>query len=222
VWIEELKFGDDGLVPVVTQDCDTGAILMLAYADREALRLTSDTGTAHYWSRSRREIWRKGATSGHVQEVVEVRIDCDGDAVLYRVHQTGPACHTGEGSCFFRKVEGGSVRPARELGHILARLERIVAQREVERPEGSYSTYLFDKGVDKILKKLGEETTEVVIAAKNQDASELRYEVADLLFHLLVLLRERGLPLQSVWGELESRFGLPPRAAAEVGAVGSG
>jgi phosphoribosyl-AMP cyclohydrolase / phosphoribosyl-ATP pyrophosphohydrolase len=214
VWLDEVKFDGQGLVPVIAQDRDTGAVLMFAWADREALRLTAETGEAHYWSRSRRELWRKGGTSGHVQHVEEVRLDCDGDAVLYTVQQTGPACHTGSVSCFSRVREEGVWREAGESGHILARLERIVAQREAERPEGSYTTYLFEKGLDKILKKVGEETTEVVIAAKNDDPAELRSETADLLFHLLVLLRDRGVPLRQIWQELESRFGAAPRAVA--------
>jgi phosphoribosyl-AMP cyclohydrolase / phosphoribosyl-ATP pyrophosphohydrolase len=211
VWIDDLSFDERGLIPVVTQDASTGEVLMLAYASRDALRLTSETGAAHYWSRSRQEIWRKGATSGNEQEVEEVRVDCDGDAVLYRIRQTGPACHTGEQSCFHRCAAGDELAAAGPAGHILPRLERIVEQRDRERPEGSYTTYLFEKGVDKILKKVGEEATETVIAAKNADRAELRAETADLLFHLLVLLRERGLPLREVWVELEARFGVPPR-----------
>jgi phosphoribosyl-AMP cyclohydrolase / phosphoribosyl-ATP pyrophosphohydrolase len=209
VWTEDLTFDAAGLVPVVTQDSATGEVLMLAYANREALELTLRTGAAHYWSRSRRGLWRKGETSGHTQEVVDVLRDCDGDAVLYRVRQTGPACHTGERSCFHRP-DGGANLPTTD--HILDRLERVIAQRAAERPAGSYTTYLFDRGLDKILKKLGEEATETVIAAKNADAAELRYEAADLVYHLLVLLRERELPLADLWGELEKRFGAAPRA----------
>jgi phosphoribosyl-AMP cyclohydrolase / phosphoribosyl-ATP pyrophosphohydrolase len=142
---------------------------------------------------------------------VEVRLDCDGDAVLYRVMQTGPACHTGEPTCFHRRVGGdGAAEPA-EPAHVLSRIEAILRQREAERPEGSYTAYLFDRGMDKVLKKLGEETTEAVIAAKNGDNAELTAETSDLLFHLLVLLRIRDLPLSAVWAELESRFGAEPR-----------
>jgi phosphoribosyl-AMP cyclohydrolase / phosphoribosyl-ATP pyrophosphohydrolase len=209
VWTDTLNFDDRDLIPVVTQDLETGEVLMLAYATREALHLTAQSGEAHYWSRSRGELWRKGATSGHTQTVEEVRVDCDGDAVLYRVRQVGPACHTGETSCFFRAAGATGLEAAAPAGHVLPRLERMVAERERARPEGSYTTYLFDKGLDKILKKLGEETTETVIAAKNGDADELRAEVADLLFHLVVLLRERGLPMRDVWRELEGRFGVP-------------
>lgn len=210
-WIDQLKFDERGLVAVVAQEAGSGEVLMLAWADREALERTLETGRAHYWSRSRGELWQKGETSGHVQEVREVRVDCDGDAVLYRVAQTGPACHTGEGSCFHRRVENGALAHAGGTGHVLSRIEEIVRVREAERPEGSYTTYLFDKGVDKILKKLGEESAETIVAAKNPGTDELRSESADLLFHLLVLLRARDVPLADVYAELEGRFGAPPR-----------
>lgn len=210
-WIDQLNFDARGLIPVVTQDAASAEVLMLAYANRDALERTVDTGRAHYWSRSRGELWQKGATSGHTQEIVEVRADCDGDAVLFRVRQTGPACHTMERSCFFRRVDDGALAHAPGAGHVLDRLEALLRSREAERPEGSYTTYLFDKGVDKILKKVGEEATEVVIAAKNDRPDELRLEAADLVFHLLVLLRARNLPLHEIWQELETRFGQPPR-----------
>jgi phosphoribosyl-AMP cyclohydrolase / phosphoribosyl-ATP pyrophosphohydrolase len=215
-WIEELKFDAAGLVPVVAQDVRTGTVLMLAYADREALERTVESGRAHYWSRSRRELWEKGATSGNVQSVVEVRVDCDGDSILYRVEPSGPACHTGETSCFHRLVEAGSLEVAGEPAHILARLESIVRQRDLTRTEGSYTSYLFENGLDKILKKIGEEATEVVIAAKNEDRAALIGEAADLLFHLLVLLRQRDAPLSGVWEELEGRFGAAPRLPRET------
>lgn len=212
-WIDSITFDERGLVPVVAQDARTGEVLMLAWANREALQRTRDTGRAHYWSRSRGALWMKGESSGNAQEVVDVRVDCDADAVLYRVRQTGPACHTGERSCFHRLgedelPEAGDPRP------MLARLEEIIANRERERPEGSYTTYLFAQGPDKILKKLGEETAETIIAAKNQDNAELRSESADLLFHLMVLWRARGLNADEVWGELERRFGAAPRAGS--------
>jgi len=210
-WMDRLKFDERGLVAVVAQEAETGEVLMLAWADRDALSRTLETGRAHYRSRSRGALWRKGETSGYVQEVREVRVDCDGDAVLYRVAQTGPACHTGEGSCFHRRVEEGGLEPAPGTGHVLSRVEEIVRDREAARPDGSYTTYLFEKGVDKILKKLGEETAETIVAAKNPGTDELRSESADLLFHLVVLLRARGLPLAEVWDELERRFGAPPR-----------
>jgi phosphoribosyl-AMP cyclohydrolase / phosphoribosyl-ATP pyrophosphohydrolase len=211
-WLDEVNFDSSGLIPVVAQDARTGELLMLAWANREALELTIDTGAAHYWSRSRGSMWKKGETSGHLQDVTEVRIDCDGDAVLYRVHQTGPACHTLERSCFHRRVDGGELVQDIGPGHILARMADVVAERARTMPAESYTTYLFEQGLDKILKKLGEESTETVIAAKNGDNEELRSEAADLLFHLVVLLEERKLPLEDVWSELEKRFGQTPRA----------
>lgn len=204
--MERVKFDERGLVPVVAQEADTGEVLMLAYANRDALARTAETGVAHYFSRSREELWRKGASSGNVQSVVDVRLDCDGDAVLYRVRQSGAACHTGARSCFAEKLEDSTWGAAPDARHILDRIEQVVRERDEQRPAGAYSTYLFDRGVDKILKKVGEETTEVVIAAKNADAAELRAETADLFFHLLVLLRARGLPLNEVWAELSARF----------------
>ena len=212
-WIDQITFDERGLVPVVAQDAGTGEVLMLAWATADALRLTRETGRAHYWSRSRGALWIKGETSGHTQQVVDVRVDCDGDAVLYRVRQTGPACHTGARSCFYRVADGpeDELAEAPDPRHMLSRLESIVAERERARPEGSYTTYLFTQGIDKILKKVGEETAETIIAAKNGDNAELRSETADLLFHLMVLWRARGLEAEEVWGELERRFGRAPR-----------
>jgi phosphoribosyl-ATP pyrophosphohydrolase/phosphoribosyl-AMP cyclohydrolase len=209
-WIDQITFDDRGLVPVVAQDARTGEVLMLAWANRVALEQTARTGRATYWSRSRASLWVKGETSGHAQQVVDVRVDCDADAVLYRVRQTGPACHTGERSCFHRLGQD-ELPQADDPRHMLARLEEIIERRERERPEGSYTTYLFGKGTDKILKKLGEETAEAIIAAKNGDNAELRSESADLLFHLMVLWRDRGLSADEVWGELDRRFGAAPR-----------
>lgn len=210
-WLDAITFDDDGLVPVATQEAATGELLMLAYATREALAKTIETGRAHYWSRSRKELWAKGDTSGNVQEVAEVRVDCDGDAILYRVRQTGPACHTGNRSCFFRVVEEGTLADSELTGGMLDRVDRVIADRRTSPEEGSYTNYLFGQGLDKILKKVGEEATEVVIAAKNADERELRSEIADLFYHLLVLMRERNLPLSGVWHELDGRFGRTPR-----------
>jgi phosphoribosyl-AMP cyclohydrolase / phosphoribosyl-ATP pyrophosphohydrolase len=217
-WIDTLRYNADGLLPVVAQQADTGELLMLAYANAEAIRQTLDTGRAHYWSRSRGALWCKGETSGHVQEVVEVRVDCDDDALLYRVRQHGPACHTLASSCFYRSADADGIHDAGSSAHLLERVADVVRQRHAERPADSYTTYLFAQGLDKILKKLGEETTEVVIAAKNTDCTgeesavaDLRGEVADLLFHVLVLLQDRGVPLTDVWSDMQARFGAPPR-----------
>jgi phosphoribosyl-ATP pyrophosphohydrolase/phosphoribosyl-AMP cyclohydrolase len=210
-WLDQLSFDADGLLPVVAQDAVSGDVLMLAYADREALDRTMHTGVAHYWSRSRGEIWEKGATSGNRQEVLGVRVDCDADAVLYLVRPAGPACHTLERSCFHRAPGEDGLRPAPLAGSILSRVEEVVRRRDEERPAGSYTTYLFEQGLDKALKKVGEEATETILAAKNGDADELRAEVADLIFHLLVVMRMEGLSLRAVREEMDGRFGGPTR-----------
>jgi phosphoribosyl-ATP pyrophosphohydrolase/phosphoribosyl-AMP cyclohydrolase len=207
-----IRWGDDGLVPAVVQDAVSKEVLMLAYMNRESLAKTLETGETWFWSRSRGELWNKGATSGHKQKVRSIAYDCDGDALLVRVEQIGPACHTGRYSCFHQDIvrDGEAGRePAADRFRMLNELEAVIARRYAERPEGAYTTYLFEKGLDKILKKVGEETAEVIIGAKNRDNGELRYETADLLFHLMVLLRERGLPLDDVLAELESRMGKP-------------
>jgi phosphoribosyl-ATP pyrophosphohydrolase/phosphoribosyl-AMP cyclohydrolase len=215
-WFDEVSFDSNGLVPVIAQEAVTGELLMLAYATREALERTQRTGRAHYWSRSRNALWIKGETSGNIQQVTELRVDCDGDAVVYRVKQTGPACHTLQKNCFFRVVDGDRLIDAPGATHVLARVDEVIGDRLAEPSPGSYTNYLLESGIDKILKKLGEETTEVVVAAKNDSAGELRSEAADLIFHLLVLLRARGLPLDELWGELEERFGRTPRTRSAV------
>jgi phosphoribosyl-ATP pyrophosphohydrolase/phosphoribosyl-AMP cyclohydrolase len=216
--LPDIKYDAQGLVPAIVQDAVSKEVLMLAYMNKESLEKTVATGETWFWSRSRRELWRKGATSGHTQTVVSLKYDCDADTLLVLVEQKGPACHTGKYSCFHRDIplqnggaapeaaaDAGPAEPEARRFAILAELEALVASREAERPEGSYTTYLFDKGLDKILKKFAEEAAEVVIAAKNNDNDELRCETSDVLFHLLVLLRERKLPLDAVMRELESR-----------------
>ncbi|HZG86940.1 bifunctional phosphoribosyl-AMP cyclohydrolase/phosphoribosyl-ATP diphosphatase HisIE [Paenibacillus sp.] len=202
-----IRWDERGLVPAIVQDAATKQVLMMAYMNEESLRLTFEKGETVFWSRSRGELWHKGATSGNTQRVVAFSVDCDGDTVLLEVEPNGPACHTGETSCFYRRTGAGepAAGAAGNRFAIIEALERTIAQREVERPEGAYTTYLFEKGVDKILKKVGEEAAEVIIAAKNRSAEELRYETSDLLFHLLVLLQEQKLPLDEVLGELARR-----------------
>jgi phosphoribosyl-ATP pyrophosphohydrolase/phosphoribosyl-AMP cyclohydrolase len=207
--LSAVRFGADGLVPVVAQENRSGDVLMVAFADRDALARTVETGFAHYFSRSRRALWRKGETSGHTQRVREIRLDCDGDTVLYRVEQTGPACHTGTRTCFStvvgageRPVEGTEPDPG---GHLLSRLAALIARRASERPEGSYTVRLLDRGVPKISQKVGEEAVEVVVAANAEDDARLASESADLLYHLLVLLQARGIGLDAVLTELETR-----------------
>jgi phosphoribosyl-ATP pyrophosphohydrolase/phosphoribosyl-AMP cyclohydrolase len=202
-----VRFGADGLVPVVAQESRSGDVLMVAYANQEALERTATTGQAHYYSRSRAGLWRKGQSSGHVQTVREIRVDCDGDTVLYRVDQTGPACHTGSPTCFARRAgpDGALVEGADPGGHLLSRLAATVAERASLRPEGSYTVRLLDAGVPKISQKVGEESVEVVVAANSEDDERLASEAADLLYHLLVLLQARGVPLDAVWRQLEQR-----------------
>jgi len=218
-WIEQLKFDESGLIPVVAQDVSSGTVLMLAYANQEALERTAASGRAHYWSRSRQELWEKGGTSGNIQQISEIRADCDGDSVLYRVRQSGPACHTGEISCFHHVTTPDALVVAGPPAHILSLLETLIGDRDTSRASGSYTTYLFQSGSDKVLKKIGEEATETVIAAKNGDQTELRGEVSDLVFHLLVMLRQQKLPLAAVWEELEGRFGRAARLPRETSAT---
>jgi phosphoribosyl-ATP pyrophosphohydrolase/phosphoribosyl-AMP cyclohydrolase len=208
---DRVKFDENGLVPVVAQDATTGDVLTLAYANREALEKTLSSGEAHYYSRSRSELWRKGATSGNTQRVVEVRLDCDGDALLYMVEPRGPACHTGEKSCFFTTLAGGGVGPAplddREVtfGTMVERLAGTIAQRHREMPEGSYTVALIQGGKERLAQKVGEEAVEVVVAALSDE--RLGEEAADLVYHLLVLLEERGVGIEEVAKVLHDRHG---------------
>jgi phosphoribosyl-AMP cyclohydrolase / phosphoribosyl-ATP pyrophosphohydrolase len=206
-WLASVRFGADGLVPVVAQESRSGDVLMLAFANREALERTAATGLAHYYSRSRAALWRKGETSGHSQSVREIRIDCDGDSILYRVEQTGPACHTGARTCFSTAVgQDGLATAGEDPGaHLLTRLAATIAERVAARPAGSYTVKLLDRGVPQISQKVGEEAVEVVVAANTEEPERLASEAADLLYHLLVLLQARGVPLDAVLGELEHR-----------------
>ncbi|WP_066065593.1 bifunctional phosphoribosyl-AMP cyclohydrolase/phosphoribosyl-ATP diphosphatase HisIE [Neobacillus soli] len=198
-----VQFDDKGLVPAIIQDAGTKEVLTLAYMNEESLARTLETGETWFYSRSRQELWHKGATSGNTQTVVSINYDCDQDALLVLVYPKGPACHTGAVSCFSERIFKNP--SSLEDYQILQSLEKVIQDREQERPEGAYTTYLFEKGVDKILKKVGEETAEVIIAAKNRDHEELRWEAADLLYHLQVLLVEQGLPFKRVLQTLEER-----------------
>ncbi|WP_139491238.1 bifunctional phosphoribosyl-AMP cyclohydrolase/phosphoribosyl-ATP diphosphatase HisIE [Brevibacillus dissolubilis] len=205
---ESLRFDQNGLIPAIVQDAASKEVLTLAYMNKESLEKTLETKETWFYSRSRQELWHKGATSGNTQKVTGIRYDCDGDALVVLVQPNGPACHKGVYTCFSENIQLGeeaAPSPVQDRFAILAELESLIASREAERPEGSYTTYLFDKGVDKILKKVGEEAAEVIIAAKNRNHDELRYEASDLIFHLLVLLREQKLPLDAVLTELQSR-----------------
>lgn len=236
-WLDAVRFGADGLAPVVVQDAATGAVLMLAWVDREAVRRTVGDGRAWFFSRSRRSYWLKGETSGNFLRVAEVRYDCDADALLYRVRPEGPACHTGAASCFHRvgwaaggETEGGAGGPASgaeggaggpgagadaavggpgpgapAVPGILAELYRLVQERKASAPQGSYVARLLGEGRDRILQKVGEEAVEVLLAGKNGEAGPLVYELADLLFHLSVLLGDMGIPWERVMEELQRR-----------------
>jgi phosphoribosyl-ATP pyrophosphohydrolase/phosphoribosyl-AMP cyclohydrolase len=205
----ELSWNEQGLLPAVAQDAASGRVLMLAFLNRQALGETLATGEVHFWSRSRRELWRKGASSGSLFRVVEILADCDRDAVLLKVDPAGPACHTGKESCFFTPLAAaGEARPAAaSLGSVLEELAAVIRERSVNRPAGSYTAQLLAKGLDAILKKVGEEAAEVVIASKNEDAQEIVRESADLLYHLLVLWQQAGVPLAALAQELDRRRG---------------
>ena len=193
-----------GLIPTVVQDWRTDEVLMVAWMNREAYEMTVRTGRMTYWSRSRQELWIKGETSGHYQYLKEMRIDCDEDTLLCRVEQLGAACHTGHRSCFYREVlsHGENVRG---IGPVLEQVFDVIEDRKAHPKEGSYTNYLFDKGIDKILKKCGEEATEIVIAAKNPNPEEIKYEIADFLYHCMVLMSERGVTWEDIAGELANR-----------------
>lgn len=239
--IQRLKFDRDGLIPAIVQDAATGEVLMLAYMNEESLARTLQSGETWFWSRSRRELWHKGETSGNTQQVVDVRFDCDCDALLVRVVARGPACHLGTRTCFSgsglpqemkpgaagqegaEKAEisaptrgeveelGGGLSlvnvAAMDLGILLQDLFRLIEERKKQRPPNSYTTYLFESGIDKILKKVGEEAAETIIAAKNQGTRELTSEITDLLYHLLVLMAEREVSLHDIVTELSNRAG---------------
>ncbi|MDN5348185.1 MAG: phosphoribosyl-AMP cyclohydrolase / phosphoribosyl-ATP pyrophosphohydrolase [Clostridia bacterium] len=223
---EELKFDEKGLIPAIVQDAASGRVLMLAYMNEEALARTLATGQTWFYSRSRRELWHKGATSGHYQYVEAIFYDCDADALLIKARQEGVACHEGEFSCFHHvlwagpnkdgagRAEGGrngegrqAVREnaASDLGPVLQGIFQVIKSRQAERPEGSYTAYLFNSGQDKILKKIGEEATEVVMASKNNNQAEILYELADLYYHTLVVLAYHGLTPGQLAAELDKR-----------------
>lgn len=214
----QIRWDEAGLVPAIVQDITTKEVLMLAYMNKESLKLSVESGETWFWSRSRKELWHKGATSGNTQSIGSMSYDCDGDTLLLQVQPQGPACHTGKVTCFFNEVPLENKEDVKSTTSssidrfaVLAELEQIISDREKERPEGAYTTYLFEKGIDKILKKVGEETAEAIIAAKNKDNDELRLEVSDLIYHLLVLLEERKLPLDEIMTELSLRHERPRR-----------
>jgi phosphoribosyl-ATP pyrophosphohydrolase/phosphoribosyl-AMP cyclohydrolase len=205
--LDAIKWDERGLVPAIAREASTNETLMLAYMSLESLTLTLDTGFAVYWSRSRQRLWKKGETSGHVQRVRSISVDCDGDALLISVDQTGNACHTGERTCFYRTLSVGhspAIDPADP--RILADVFDVIRNRAANPKPGSYTNYLLDKGVEKICKKIGEEASETIIAAVKGAPDEVRYESADLIYHLWVLLFNQGLTPQDVYTELTGRY----------------
>lgn len=210
-FIDEIKFDEKGLVPCIVQDINTNRVLMVAYMNKESLEMTLESKKATFYSRSRQCLWLKGEHSGHFMNVKEMYVDCDADTLIVKVVPDGAACHTGNYSCFYRKVNENSeldevkTENAADAG-IFDDVYKVIVDRRDNPKEGSYTNYLFDKGIDKILKKVGEETAEVIIGAKNASKDEIQYEVADLMYHLSVMLCERGLCWQDIYDELYKRY----------------
>ncbi len=214
--IEQIKFDSNGLVPVVAQDYKTNEVLMMAYMNEEAFIKSMETGKVHYFSRSRNKLWLKGETSGHFQMIKSINIDCDGDTLLVKVEQIEAACHTGHYSCFYRELAKDGIKETSDKvfdeksvygdkSKILKEVYEVIVDRRIHPKEGSYTNYLFEKGIDKMLKKVGEEAAEVIIASKNPGNGELIYEISDLLYHLSVLMVERGVTYEDIFEELSKR-----------------
>jgi len=204
----ELKFNEQGLIPAVLQNKTTKEVLMVAYMNQEAFDKTIETGKATFYSRSRQQLWVKGETSGNFMYVDEIRLDCDNDTLLLMVNPKGPACHTGKRSCFYRSIENGELTDCEDkedLSDVMAVDEAVILDRKKNPEDGSYTNYLFDKGEDKILKKVGEEAAEVVIAGKNRDKNEISYEVADLIYHLTVMLADNDMVWDDIYREMKNR-----------------
>jgi phosphoribosyl-ATP pyrophosphohydrolase/phosphoribosyl-AMP cyclohydrolase len=199
--IDTLKFDSNGLIPAIVVDAISGKVLTLAYMNRESLAISMEKGLTCFWSRSRQELWLKGETSGNYQHIVSITADCDGDALVVKVEKDGPACHKGTDSCFEDVIWESDDRHEFSL----ASLMKLIEGRKTDKKEGSYTTYLFEKGIDKILKKVGEECTEVIIAAKANDRAETIYEISDLVYHTMVLMIEQGITLEDIHRELASR-----------------
>ena len=209
--INELKFDEKGLIPAIVKDAVTGKVLTLAYMNKESLKISMEKELTCFWSRSRQELWLKGETSGNYQHIVSITADCDNDALLVLVEPDGPACHLGNETCFENTVFESDER--KEFSY--EQLFELIRGRKVNKQEGSYTTYLFDKGIDKILKKVGEESTEVIIAAKAEDKAETVYEIADLAYHVMVLMIEAGIDLKDIHKELASRHVIDKKVKQE-------
>ena len=209
--IEDLKFDEKGLIPAIVVDAENGKVLTLAYMNKESLQISMEKGLTCFWSRSRQELWLKGETSGNYQHIVSITADCDRDALVVKVEKDGPACHMGTESCFNDVIwESDELHEFTYEG-----LMELIAGRKKETKEGSYTTYLFEKGLDKILKKVGEETTEVIIAAKDKDKKNTVYEIADLAYHVMVLMIEAGISLEDIHRELASRHVIDKKVKQE-------
>jgi phosphoribosyl-AMP cyclohydrolase / phosphoribosyl-ATP pyrophosphohydrolase len=209
--IDELKFDDKGLIPAIVVDAKTKQVLTLAYMNRESLGISMEKGLTCFYSRSRQQLWLKGETSGNYQHIVSITADCDKDALLVTVEKDGPACHTGAESCFFNPLWESD-----ELHEFsVESLMKLIEGRKTEKKEGSYTTYLFEKGIDKILKKVGEESTEVIIAAKADDKKETIYEIADLMYHVMVLMIQMGISTGDIFDELKSRHVIDKKVKQE-------
>ena len=209
--IENLKFDANGLIPAIVVDAVSKRVLTLAYMNRESLQISMEKGLTCFWSRSRQELWLKGETSGNYQHIVSITADCDRDALTVLVEKDGPACHLGEESCFHNPVFESDERHAFSLQSLMT----LIEGRKIEKKEGSYTTYLFEKGIDKILKKVGEECTEVIIAGKADDKKETIYEIADLTYHVMVLMIEMGISLEDIHDELASRHVIDKKVKQE-------
>ena len=202
----EIKYDEKGLIPAIIQDSSNNEVLMMAYMNEESLNKTLASGYTWFFSSSRQQLWMKGESSGNTQKVEQILYDCDEDTLLIKVKPAGPACHTGNYSCFYRDLQGEEIDTSIPFQiNILQELYQIILSRQQEMPEGSYTSYLFQEGIDKILKKVGEESAEVIIAAKNRDKNEVVYETADLIYHLLVMMVEQGVGVRDVLAELRSR-----------------
>ena len=209
--INELKFDNNGLIPAVVTDAETGKVLTVAYMNAESLDISMKEGRTCFWSRSRGELWRKGETSGNVQHIVDITADCDRDALLVRVKKDGPACHTGSESCFNEIIYASGENSAFSLDALM----ELIKGRKTDKKEGSYTSYLFEKGTDKILKKIGEEATEVIVAGKGGERAETIYEIADLCYHVMVLMAEMGISNDEITRELASRHVIDKKVKQE-------